>query len=41
MFELISGGFEVHTDQYVITTMGLSKEEVSDLVGTIIINEEK
>lgn len=41
MFELISGGFEVHTDQYVITTMGLSKEEVSDLVGTIVINEEK
>lgn len=41
MFELINGGFEVHTNQYVITTMGLSKEEISDLVGTIIINEEK
>ena len=41
MFELINGGFEVHTNQYVITTIGLSKEEVSDLVGTIIINEEK
>lgn len=41
MFELLNGGYEVHINQYVITTIGLSKEEISDLVGTIIINEEK
>ena len=41
MFELLNGGFEIHTNQYVITTIGLSLEEISDLVGTIKINEEK
>ncbi len=41
MFELLNGSFEVHINQYVLTIIGLSKEEISDLVGTIIINEEK
>lgn len=41
MFELINGSYEIHINKYVITTNGLSLEEISDLVGTIKIDEEK
>lgn len=41
MFELDSGAYEAHINKYTLTIIGLSKEEISDLVGTIIINEEK
>lgn len=41
MFGLNSGAYEVHVNKYTLTIVGLSKEEISNLVGTIIINEKK
>lgn len=40
MLKLNSGAYEIHIDEYVITIVGLTKEEIISLVRTININEK-
>ena len=40
MLKLNSGSYEIHISNYTITIVGLTKEEIIDLVRTISINEK-